>query len=67
MSFYPAPTPPPATVIYRRVAIGLGAFDRLKHWQRYIQQKESCCLTNGEVLDRLILALPTPDGTGMKP
>ncbi len=67
MSFYPAPTPPPVTVIYRRVAIGLDAFDRLKHWQRYIQQQESRCLTNGEVLDRLILALPAPDGAGMRP
>jgi len=60
MTFYPAPTPPPATVIYRQVAIGLAAFDRLKHWQRHIEWKEGRRLTNGEVLDRLILALPAP-------
>ena len=53
MTFYPAPTPPPTTVIYRQVSIGLAAFVRLKQWQ-------GRRLTNGEVLDRLILALPAP-------
>lgn len=61
MSFYPAPVPFPAKVIYREVAIGIDAFDRLKHWQRYLERKEGRRMTNGEVLDRLILAVPAPE------
>jgi len=58
--FYPHPTPLPDTVIYREFSIGLVAFERLKHWQRYLERKEDRRLTNGEVIDRLILAVPAP-------
>lgn len=61
MTFYPAPVPKPETVIYREIAIGLDAFNRFKHWQRYLSRKEDQHYTNGEVLDRMILALPAPD------
>jgi len=40
MSFYPCPVPLPEKVIYRHISIGLDAFDRLKQWQRHIEQKE---------------------------
>lgn len=61
MTFFPAPTPTPETVVYREVAFGLAAFDRFKHWQRYLSRKEGRHLTNGETLDRLILAVPAPE------
>ncbi|WP_313253354.1 hypothetical protein [Stenotrophomonas acidaminiphila] len=60
MTFYPAPTPKPGTVVYREVSFSLDAFDRFKHWQRYLSRKEGRHLTNGETLDRLILAIPAP-------
>lgn len=60
MTFYPAPVPFPAKVIYREVSFGIAAFDRLKHWQRHLERKEGRRMTNGEVLDRLILAVPAP-------
>lgn len=58
--FYPAPIAKPQTVIYREVAIGLEAFDHLKRWQRYLARKEGQHLTNGETIDRLLLAVPAP-------
>lgn len=61
MTFYPAPVPKPETVVYREVPFGLDAFDRFKHWQRYLSRNEGRHLTNGETLDRLILAIPEPD------
>ncbi len=61
MSFFPAPVPMPEKVIYREVTFGLDAFDHLKRWQRYLERKEGRRLTNGEVMDRLILAVPAPD------
>lgn len=61
MTFYPAPVPKPVTVIYREIAFGLDAFDRLKHWQRYLSRREGRHLSNAEALDRLILALPPPE------
>jgi hypothetical protein len=61
VSFYPAPVPRPETVVYREVSFSLAAFDRLKHWQRHMARREGRHLTNGETLDRLILALPAPD------
>lgn len=60
MTCYPVPVPFPAKVIYREVAIGIDAFDRLKDWQRCLERTEGRRLTNGEVLDRLILAVPAP-------
>jgi len=59
-AFYPNPVSLPETVVYREFSIGLDAFDRLKHWQRYLERKEDRRLTNGEVIDRLILAVPAP-------
>ncbi len=47
-------------VIYRQVSFSLAAFDHLKDWQRHIERAEGRRLTNGEVLDRLILAVPLP-------
>jgi len=59
-AFYPNPVSLPETVVYREFSIGLDAFDRLKHWQRYLEREEERRLTNGEVIDRLILAVPAP-------
>jgi len=59
-TFYPSPVSLPETVVYREFSIGLDAFDRLKHWQRYLERREERRLTNGEVIDRLILAVPAP-------
>jgi hypothetical protein len=61
VSFYPAPVPRPETVVYREVAFSVAAFDRFKHWQRHLTRKEGRYLTNGETLDRLILAMPAPE------
>lgn len=47
-------------VIYRQVTFSVEAFDRLKDWQRHWEAREGCQLTNGAVLDRLILANPRP-------
>ena len=47
-------------LVFRQVAFTLAAFDRLKDHQRYIERTEGRTLTNGEVLDRLILANPKP-------
>lgn len=57
---YPAPVPLPAKVIYREVSLGVDAFDRLKQWQRHLERSEGRRITNGEVLDRLILSHPKP-------
>ena len=61
MIFYPNPVPKPETVVYREVSFSVDAFNRLKHWQRYLARREGRHLTNGETLDRLILALPAPN------
>jgi hypothetical protein len=45
-------------LIHRHVTLSLAAFDRLKVWQRRLEQGEDRRLTNGEVLDALILAVP---------
>ena len=47
-------------LIFRQVAFTLPAFDRLKDYQRHFACTEGRRLTNGEVLDRLILANPQP-------
>lgn len=47
-------------LIYRQVSFSLGAFDRLKAWQRRLELAGGRPLTNGEVLDALILAVPVP-------
>jgi hypothetical protein len=61
VTFYPAPTPKPTTVVYRELSFSVEAFNRFKHWQRYLSRKERRHLTNGETLDRLIHAIPAPD------
>ena len=61
MRFYPAPTARPESVVYRELSFSVAAFDRFKHWQRYLSRAEGRHITNGEVLDRLVLALPAPD------
>lgn len=53
-----ASTAPP--LIFRQVSFTLPAFDRLKDYQRHLECTEGRRLTNGEVLDRLILANPRP-------
>lgn len=45
-------------LIYRQVSFSLEAFNRLKTWQRRLELAEGRPLTNGEVLDELILAVP---------
>jgi hypothetical protein len=52
--------PPDVELIWRQVPFSRPAFDRLKDWQRHLERKEGRRLTNGEVLDRLILANPAP-------
>jgi hypothetical protein len=47
-------------LIYRQVSFSLEAFDRLKAWQRRLELAGGRPLTNGEVLDALILAVPLP-------
>ncbi len=49
-----------STLIFRQVTFTLAAFDRLKDHQRHIEYTEGRTLTNGELLDRLILANPKP-------
>lgn len=58
-----APSPLPgntSTLIYRQVSFTLAAFDRLKEYQRHWERTGGRRMTNGEVLDRLILANPQP-------
>ena len=47
-------------LVWRQVSLSMAAFDRLKEWQRQLERVERRRLTNGEVLDRLILAHPQP-------
>lgn len=47
-------------LIYRQVTLTLEAFERLKAWQRRLELAEDRPLTNGEVLDALVLAVPYP-------
>lgn len=47
-------------LIYRQVSFSLEAFDRLKAWQRRLELAGGRPMTNGEVLDALILAVPLP-------
>lgn len=49
---------PPPVLVYRQVSLSLEAFDRLKLWQRRLELARGRPLTNGEVLDALILAVP---------
>jgi hypothetical protein len=51
---------PDTELIWRQVPLSRPAFDRLKEWQRHLERIEGRRLTNGEVLDRLILANPQP-------
>lgn len=46
--------------VYRHVALAVSAFDRLKDWQRHFERTGGRRVTNGETLDRLLLALPLP-------
>lgn len=48
------------TLVFRHVTFTLPAFDRLKEYQRHFERTEGRSLTNGEVLDRLILTNPQP-------
>lgn len=52
--------PPRPVLIFRQVSFSLDAFDRLKAWQRRLELAGGRPLTNGEVLDVLILAAPVP-------
>jgi hypothetical protein len=49
---------PRPVLVYRQVSFSLEAFDRLKSWQRRLERVRGRPLTNGEVLDALILAVP---------
>lgn len=50
------------TLVYRQVTLTVPAFDRLKDWQRRLQQDHKRPFTNGEVLDHLLLAAKPPSG-----
>jgi len=50
-------------VVYRRVALAVSAFDHIKGWQRWIEQQEGRRLSNGELIDRLVLSVPLPSFT----
>lgn len=56
-----SPSFPRPVLIHRQVTLSLSAFDRLKAWQRHWQRTQGRLLTNGEVLDRLLLASPLPE------
>lgn len=47
-------------LIYRQISLSLAAFEHLKAWQRRLELVRRRPLTNGEVLDALILAVPLP-------
>lgn len=55
-----ASTPQRPVLVYRHITLSLAAFARLKAWQRRLELAEDRRLTNGEVLDALILAAPFP-------
>lgn len=50
----------PHPVIHRQVSFSRAAFDHLKEWQRRMEAEEGRRFTNGQVLDRIILAFPLP-------
>lgn len=45
-------------LIFRQVSFTLPAFDRLKVYQRRLEQNAGRRVTNSEALDRLILSCP---------
>mgnify|MGYP000945775340 CR=1 FL=1 len=51
---------PSKTLIYRIVPFSREAFDRFKDYQRQLEFMEGCRLSNGQVMDRLLLSLPGP-------
>lgn len=57
---HPGQSSTSTSLIFRQVSFTLSAFDRLKDYQRHFECTEGRRLTNGEVLDRLILANPRP-------
>lgn len=57
---HPGQSSTSTSLIFRQVSFTLPAFDRLKDYQRHFECTEGRRLTNGEVLDRLILANPRP-------
>ncbi|QNH24985.1 hypothetical protein G4Q83_09845 [Xanthomonas theicola] len=59
-----APAGHPPKVVYRRVALAVSAFDHIKAWQRWIEQQEGRRLSNGELIDRLVLSVPLPSLSG---
>lgn len=52
--------PPLLPLVHRQVTFTVAAFDRLKDWQRHLERTEQRSFTNGEVLDRIILAAALP-------
>ena len=60
MAFDLPKLPKAEKVIYREVTLSLQAFNRLKDWQRFLEATEGERMTNGELIDRLILAYPMP-------
>lgn len=45
-------------LVYRHVSFEQAAFDRLKEYQRRLEEAEGRRITNGEVLSRLLLDGP---------
>lgn len=61
----PEQAPAPALgrpLVYRQVSLSLEAFDRLKAWQRALERRWRRRMTNGEVLDHVLLASRSPPG-----
>lgn len=48
------------TLVYRQVSFSLRCFERLKDWQRHLEQLEGRRMTNSEILGRMVLSLPRP-------
>ena len=55
-----APRAAPGVLVWRQVPFSVEAFDLLKDWQRYWERSEARRVSNGEALDRIILAQPAP-------
>jgi len=55
-----SPLLPTTSLVHRQVTFTVAAFDRLKDWQRHLERTEQRSFTNGEVLDRILLAAPSP-------
>jgi hypothetical protein len=50
----------PGTLVYRNVTFQVETFDKLKAWQRLLEEQTGRLLTNSEVLCEVIRRAPEP-------